>query len=165
MGVATLDWIFAAVLLISLLLGAWRGLVYEVLSVLAWAAAFVAAQWLAPDVAARLPLGSNWAEPVRYAAGFVVVFIAVAFAGGLLAWMIKKLVEAVGLRPMDRAMGAAFGVIRGLVLVLAAAVVISMTPMKGQLWWTESVGASISMVALKGLKPVLPEQFGQYLPG
>ena len=26
-------------------------------------------------------------------------------------------------------------------------------------------GAGISMVALKGLKPVLPEQFGQYLPG
>ena len=43
----TLDWILLAVLLASLLLGAWRGLVYEVLSVLNWVASFVLAQWWA----------------------------------------------------------------------------------------------------------------------
>lgn len=162
---ALLDWVFVAVLAISLLLGIWRGLVYEVMSVLGWVAAFVTAQWLAPDAAARLPIGAGWAEPARYAAGFAVVFVAVAFAGGLLAWMASKLVASVGLRPVDRALGAAFGAVRGVVLVLAAAVVVSMSPMKSAIWWTESVGAGISMVALKGLKPVLPEQFGQYLPG
>jgi membrane protein required for colicin V production len=55
--VAVLDWVFVAVLVASLMLGAWRGLVYEVLSVMSWIAAFVLAQWLAPDVAARLPHG------------------------------------------------------------------------------------------------------------
>ena len=78
---AILDWVFIAVLVASLMLGAWRGLVYEVLSVMSWIAAFVLAQWLAPDVASRLPMGSA-AEPVRYAAGFVVVLVAAAFAGG-----------------------------------------------------------------------------------
>ena len=43
-----LDWIFVGVLLVSLALGAWRGLVYEVLSLLSWIAAFVLAQGLAP---------------------------------------------------------------------------------------------------------------------
>ena len=43
---APLDWAVLIVLAASLLLGAWRGLVYEVLSVLSWIAAFVAAQWL-----------------------------------------------------------------------------------------------------------------------
>src|SRR5688572_8775274 len=103
---AALDWVFVAVLAVSLLVGAWRGLVYEVLSVVSWLAAFVIAQWLAPEAAAWLPL-SGYAEPVRYAAGFVVVFIAVVFAGALLAWVTKKLVEAVGLRPVDRTLGAA----------------------------------------------------------
>ena len=55
----TLDWIFLGVLLTSLLLGAWRGLVYEVLSVVSWLAAFVLAQWFAPDVAQRLPMASS----------------------------------------------------------------------------------------------------------
>jgi membrane protein required for colicin V production len=161
---ATLDWVFVAVLALSLLLGAWRGLVYEVLSVFSWIAAFVLAQWLAPDAAAMLPMGGA-AEPIRYAAGFVVVFIAVVFAGALLAWLTKKLVEAVGLRPVDRLLGAAFGLLRGAVLLLALAVVVNMTALKSGEWWTESKGAGLSTAALKNLKPVLPERFGQYLPG
>jgi membrane protein required for colicin V production len=162
--VAPLDWVFLAVLLASLLLGLLRGLVYEVLSVMSWLAAFVLAQWLAPQAGNWLPMATS-AEPVRYAAGFAVVFILAVFAGGLVAWGMRKLVEAAGLRPVDRALGAAFGVVRGVVLLLAAAVVVNMTPLRTATWWTESVGAGVSTVALKGLKPVLPERFGHYLPG
>ena len=160
---ATLDWVFLAVLLGSLVLGAWRGLVYEVLSVLGWIAAFVLAQWLAPDAAALLPMGQA-GEAVRYAAGFVLVFIAAAVAAGMLASRVKKLVEALGQRPGDRTLGAAFGLVRGAVLLLAAATVILMTPLRGGQWWTESTGAGVSTTVLRGLKPVLPERFGQYLP-
>lgn len=160
---AALDWAFACVLLVSLAIGAWRGLVYEVLSVLGWIVAFVLAQWFAPQVSLWLPV-KGLAEPVRYAAAFVVVFIAAAFVAGLLAWLAKKLIDAVGLRPVDRTLGAAFGVVRGVVLVLAAAVVVHLTALKGEPWWTESKGAEVATAALKGLKPVLPEKFGQYLP-
>jgi membrane protein required for colicin V production len=163
-NVATLDWIVMAVLLASFALGAWRGLVYEVLSVLGWIAAFVLAQWLAPDAAALLPMGQA-GEALRYAAGFVLVFVAAAFAAGLVSWGVKKLVEAVGLRPVDRTLGAAFGLVRGAVLLLAAAVVINMTSLKGDGWWTESKSAGVSAAVLRGMKPVLPERFGQYLPG
>ena len=75
-----LDWVFVAVLVASFLLGAWRGLVYEVLSVMSWIAAFIVAQWQAPRVAGMLELGGSGLS-VRYAAAFVLVFIAVVFAG------------------------------------------------------------------------------------
>jgi membrane protein required for colicin V production len=159
---AGLDWIFLAVLVASLVLGAWRGLVYEVLSVLGWAISFYAAQWFAPQVATMLPLQSA-AEPVRYAAAFVLVFIAALFAAGLLAFLLKKLVEAMGLRPVDRTLGAAFGVLRGLILLLAATVVMNMTALRASSWWQESRGAPLLEATLRGLKPVLPEQFAKYL--
>ena len=159
-----LDWVFVGVLGFSLLLGLLRGLVYEVLSVLSWIAAFVVAQWLAPAVGAWLPM-EKAAEPVRYAAGFAIVFVAVVFAGGLVAWATRKMVEAVGLRPMDRVLGGAFGLVRGVMVLLALAVVVNMTPLRKSQWWTESTGAAVSTAALKGLKPVLPEEFAQYLPG
>lgn len=159
-----LDWVFVGVLAFSLLLGLLRGLVYEVLSVLSWIAAFVLAQWLAPAVGAWLPM-ENAAEPLRYAAGFAVVFVVVVFTGGLLAWATRKMIEAVGLRPMDRALGAAFGLVRGVVVLLALAVVVNMTPLRKSQWWTEAMGAAVSTAALRGLKPVLPEEFAQYLPG
>jgi membrane protein required for colicin V production len=161
---ATLDWIFLSVLGASFLLGAWRGLVYEVLSVMSWIAAFVVAQWLAPDAAALLPV-QRAPEAGRYAIGFIVVFIGVVIAGALLAWATKKLIQSVGLRPVDRTLGGAFGLIRGAVLVLAVAVVVNMSPARRAAWWTESKGAEVSMAVLRSLKPTLPERFGQYLPG
>ena len=158
----TLDWVLTAVLLFSLLLGAWRGLVYEVLSVLGWAASFYAAQWFAPQVATMLPLQSA-SEPVRYAAAFVLVFIAAVFAAGLLAALLKMLVDAIGLRPVDRTLGAAFGVLRGVIMLLAATVVVDMTALKSSVWWQESRGAQTLTATLASLRPLLPGQFAKYL--
>lgn len=160
---AVLDWVVLAVLAVSVLLGLWRGLVYEVLSVLNWVAAFVLAQWLAARAAALMPLGGA-GESIRYAAGFVVVFIGALFVGGLIAWLVKKLVEAVGLRPVDRVLGAVFGLVRGTVAVLALAVVVHLTGLKDGAWWTESMTAGVATAALRGLKPVVPERFEAYLP-
>ena len=71
---AALDWIFAAVLAASLVIGAWRGLVFELLSLAGWVVAFFAAQWFAADVGAGLPMGD--ADPTwRHVAGFAVVFV------------------------------------------------------------------------------------------
>lgn len=161
---AWLDWFLLAVLLVSVVLGLWRGLVYEVMSVLGWVLAFVLAQWYAPEVAPRLPMG-NASQPIRHAGAFVVVFVVMAFAGGLLAFITRKLVESVGLRPVDRTLGGAFGLLRGIVILLALMIVVDMTPLKNETWVAESRGAAVLTAAIKGLKPVLPEEFAKYLPG
>ena len=162
--IAPLDWVVGAVLLASLLLGAWRGLVYEVLSVMGWIAAFVLATSFAPVVGDALPMGGAGAAG-RYAAGFLVVFIGVLFGSGLVAWLISKLVASVGLRPIDRTLGALFGALRGVLLVLALAVVVLLTPLKAAGWWTGSMTAGGATAVLQGLKPLVPEPFGKYLPG
>ncbi len=160
--IAVLDWVFVGILAASLLLGAWRGLVYEVMSLVNWVAAFILAQMFAMQVAQVLPM-SGAGEPVRYAAGFALTFVAALFAGGMLASLVKKLIAAVGLAPVDRVMGAVFGLVRGLVLLLAITVVIAITPLKSALWWQQSMGAGIMGVVLKGLKPVLPLEYEKYL--
>ena len=97
---SALDWIFAVVLLLSMLLGAWRGLVYEVLSLVNWVVAFVLSRLFALDAAQLLPM-SGASAAMRYAAGFLLVFVLVLVAGGLLTVLIKKLTAAVGLSPID----------------------------------------------------------------
>ena len=54
-----LDWIFLVVLGASLLIGAWRGLIFELFSLAGWVAAFFAAQWFAADVGQRLPVAGG----------------------------------------------------------------------------------------------------------
>ena len=162
-ALVAMDWIFVGVLLVSLLVGAWRGLVFEVISVVSWIAAFVLAQWFAPAVAHWLPISST-NEALRYGIGFVLVFVGTIFAGSLIAFVVKKLLAAVGLSPADRMLGAAFGVVRGVVILLALTLVVGMTPFKSAPWWQESEGAKLAGVALHGLKPLLPEDFGKYIP-
>ena len=162
MSLMPVDWVFLAVLLLSLVIGAWRGLVYEVLSVLGWAASFYAAQWFAPRLASVLPFDSL-SNSVRFAAAFVLIFVAALFVFGMLAFAVKKLVEAIGLRPIDRILGALFGVARGVILLLATAVVINMTTLKQGQWWTSSIGAGILTAGLQILKPMLPPKFAVYL--
>lgn len=152
-----------AVLLLSSLLGIWRGLVYEVLSVAGWVVAFFAAQAYAGRMADWLPM-AQFAPALRLAAGFALVFIATAFACGTVSWLIKKMVASVGLRPVDRVLGAAFGVARGLLILLALTVVVSMTPWHAKPVWRASPVAAVLTHGLGAIKPVLPIAVGQYLP-
>ena len=156
------DWALLGVLGLSMLVGAWRGLVFEVLSVLGWALSFFAAQWFAPTLAGELPLPSA-GEPVRYAAAFVLIFIGVLIVCSLVTVAIKKWVQAVGLRPIDRTLGAGFGALRGVILLLAVAVVVNMTGVKNSVWWQQSVGSGVLATALVKIKPLLPERFNKYV--
>jgi membrane protein required for colicin V production len=160
---SAVDWILLAVLGLSLLLGLWRGIVQEVLSLAGWVVAFYVSQLYAPLAAAWLPMEGS-SQMLRYAAGFVVVFIAVLVATVLVSWVVKKLVSAVGLGPLDRLLGSVFGLLRGVVILLAATVIVGMTPMRETEAWRQAQGAQWLQQLLHVLKPVLPADFGKYLP-
>jgi membrane protein required for colicin V production len=156
------DWILLGIVLLSLLVGLWRGLVFEVLSLLGWVTAFFVAQWLAVTIAAHLPL-QGLSDPVRYAVAFALTFLVCLVVAGLLASLSRKLISVVGLQPIDRVLGAAFGTLRGLVILLALAVVVDLTPLKRSDWWEQSQIAPLLAVVLAGLKPALPEPLSRFL--
>ena len=163
MELATLDWVLLAILLASVLLGAWRGLVYEVLSLLAWVLAFAAAQWFAGQMAGLLPL-SAVSEGTRYLAGFAVVFVLTLVVCALLIALLTKLVSAVGLRPIDRTLGALFGLLRGVLLLLAMVLVVGLTPLRQHAVWRASFGVQLLQAVYKTIRPLLPGEMVRYLP-
>jgi len=160
---SAVDWILLAVLGLSFLLGIWRGIVQEVLSLVGWVAAFYVSQMYAPAAAAWLPMEGS-SQMLRYAAGFVVVFVAVLVGTVLVSALIKKLISAVGLGPLDRLLGSLFGLMRGVVILLAVTVFVGMTPMRDTEAWKQAQGAQWLQQFLHVLKPVLPADFGKYLP-
>ena len=160
---AAVDLFLLLLLLASVLLGVWRGLVHELFSIAGWVAAFLLAQSLAGWAGVRLPL-DDFSEPLRYAAGFVTVFVVAAFGAGLLSWLISRLVGSIGLNPVDRVLGAGFGLLRGLVMLLALALVVNMTPFKQQEGWQASVGARSLDRGLYWLKGAMPDSLARYFP-
>lgn len=160
---AALDVILAAILAFSVLLGWWRGLLYEALSLLTWIAAYMVAQRWAGDAAEWLPL-ADWSDPLRYAAGFVVLFVVALFAGGLLAWLARLTARSVGLRPMDRVLGAAFGAVRGVFILMAIAFLVQHTPWVDSPVWREAVGARWLGYGLAAVKGLVTAQMAVYFP-
>lgn len=154
-----LGWVDLAlltVLCVSVLVGLWRGLVFEVVSLLGWLVAFVIANSLGPMLAPYLPVGDP-ESPLRVWIAYVVVFLLVLVACTLLARMLRALVSASPLSMLDRLLGGAFGVARGALVLVIVAVLVTLSPFAHSSSWQSSHGAVWLGQALEGLKPVLPQ--------
>jgi membrane protein required for colicin V production len=149
------DYAVLTIISASVLLGLWRGVVSELLALAAWIAAFLVARAVATDVAALLT--GQIAEPgVRLAAAYVLVFIGVLLVVAIARLLISLLLKAAGLGFLDRLLGAGFGVLRGVLVVLAAVLVAGMTPLPQAAWWRDAMLAPPLETVIIAAKPWLP---------
>ncbi len=160
--VGWVDWVLIAVLAISVLVGLWRGLVFEVMSLLGWVVAYVVAQAFSAQLAPHVPVGAPGGA-LQAGAAFAATFIGALIAWMILARLVRLLIAATPLTIIDRALGAGFGLLRGAVLLLAVATLIAFTPAATSPAWQHSVGAAWLATLLQGLKPVLPEAVSRHL--
>lgn len=133
-----IDIIVLVIVGVSVAFGVWRGLVREVLALVAWVAAFLIANLLAPDAAKLLPRAMA-SEELRLLVSFVVVFIVALIGLSVLAILASKLVRIIGLGPADRAVGGFFGLARGLLLVMILVLLAGLTTVPRQPMWRNAV--------------------------
>jgi membrane protein required for colicin V production len=128
------DYAVVAVIVLSALLGGWRGLVYEVLSLLAWIVAAVVARVFSASLAPYMPsaLGT---EAIKITAAFTALFIVTLIVGGIVTWLLSKLVKWVGLGWVDGLLGALFGMVRGVLVVVLAVVLAGLTDLPQTPFW------------------------------
>lgn len=148
---------------LSVVVGAWRGLVTEMLSLAGWGVSYFSAQWFGADMGAVLPVGEA-GQRLNVLAGMIVVFVLAWLGWALLSWALTQVVRASPLSAPDRVLGAGFGFMRGVVVALAVVTLLGMTPVAKWPSWQASRGVAWMQVILKGLRPVLPDQVRQYLP-
>lgn len=152
------DFAILTILLVSLLLGLWRGLVYEVLSLAGWPIAFVVSRLLGGSIAPLLPVQQ---EVTRLAASYAVVFVVALIVWGVLVWLLARLVKAIGLGWLDSLMGGVFGALRGGLVILALVWLAGLTPIPEQPFWhTAKTSRMVEDVALL-TKSWLPDNIAQ----
>lgn len=128
------DYTVIAIVFLSALLGWWRGLVYEVLSLLSWVAAVLVARLLAASALPYMP-ASLGSEAVRTAAAYAALFVASLLIGGAVAWSLSKLVKFVGLGWLDGLLGVLFGAVRGVLVVLVLVLLAGLTGLPKEAAW------------------------------
>ena len=110
------DVLIVLTIIVSAGYAAWRGFLSETLSIFAWAAAAFATLYFGPWVVplARGLISTYWlASLVAYAGVFLAVFIPLSF----ISYRFSESVKHSPIGPLDRALGIAFGVVRGLVVI------------------------------------------------
>ena len=147
-----LDWVILLVLAASAVIGAVRGLVFELLSMLGWVMAWVVAGLFGAAAVSALHLDFHNASLSR-GVGFMLVFIVALVVWRLLVALIRTLVHASPLGMLDHGLGALFGTVRGCTMAMALVYLLGLTPLSRQAVWTQSVGVSWSRSAISWLVP------------
>jgi membrane protein required for colicin V production len=166
MNASSFGWVDAlllAVLLISVVVGLWRGLVFEVLSLVGWVVAFIVAQAFAPAIASMLPIGAPGGA-LNHGVAFLATLVLALVLWALASRLLRLLIHATPLQPVDRLLGGVFGLARGAVLLLAVATIVALSPAQRSTAWQQSRGAAWLATLLQGLKPLLPDDVARRIP-
>ena len=159
---STLDFILLGMVLVSVVISIWRGLVREVVSLLSW----LVALWVAARFSVAL---SDWLPAAitnpsaRYVSAFAVLFLGTVILLELAGILFAKLLRAAGLGFVDRALGAVFGLARGVLLAWILILLGGLTALPQQDWWRESSLLPPLQAAALAARPLLPLEIARRL--
>jgi membrane protein required for colicin V production len=164
----SLSWVdlaLAGMLLLSIGIGLWRGLVFEVMSLAGWVVAYFAAPPLAPVVEALLPdsTTSRFGPAVLHVVTLAIAFFAVLIIWSLATRLVKALIHATPLSVVDRLFGAGFGAVRGVFIALLLVLVIGASPLAQSATWQASRAAPVLAGVLHDAAPLLPEPLAGFV--
>jgi membrane protein required for colicin V production len=113
-----LDYLLIGILCCSMVMSARKGFSREVIGLAAMCCALLAGMWFY-GLAGSFLLPYVSSARVANMIGFFLVVIGVIVLGGILGWIVNRFLRTVGLSFFDRAMGAAFGLVRGMLIAMA----------------------------------------------
>jgi membrane protein required for colicin V production len=156
--VTTVDWIIAAVVLVSVLVGLLRGVTREIVSLAGWVLGLVLAYFYAETVGATLPI-----EPpaLRIAVGAILILAGTLILAALLGAVLRALMAAAKLSTLDRLLGAAFGLARASLVLGVAVLLARATPVPNAGWWKQSLLLPWVEAGVAFASPLLPESLAR----
>jgi len=156
------DYAVLGIIIVSILVGSLRGFIKEVFSLAVWAAAFLVAFQYSGALA--MMLESHIELPsARTSLAFAGLFLSVLLVGGLITFLVGKLVEKTGLSGTDRLLGGVFGAFRGLILILFIMLVAGLTPVPQDPWWQQSRSIQSLLPLAEWSARFLPDYILEYM--
>ncbi|MGI9261447.1 MAG: CvpA family protein [Woeseiaceae bacterium] len=165
---AIVDIIILVVTLASIVVGWFRGIVKEAISIAALLAAIWASMHLGPYAGGWLG-GTVDSTELQLWSGRFLIFVVVLAGGALTGWGVSKIVHLSGLSGMDRGFGGLFGMIRAVLVVGIFVLAGRYAGFDAKLWWLDSriipygeyVADWIIVMAPRGLEMLDPEALQQ----
>jgi len=158
------DFALVGILGASTLLGVIRGLIKELLSLVAFGLAFLAAIWWGPSLAEVSLLHWVRHDYLRLGISYALLFVLTLLAVGLLNMALAAMIRSTGLSPADRGLGGLFGLVRATLLVLVLVIIAGYTPLPQEAWWQNAMFSEQVVAVVVELKNRLPAPVNEWLP-
>jgi membrane protein required for colicin V production len=113
-----LDYFLLAILLASALLSARKGFSREIVGLAAALCALLLGMWFY-GLAGSFLIPYVSSTRLANLIGFLLVVFAVLLLGWMFGWILNRFLRTIGLSFFDRLLGAAFGLVRGLLIAIA----------------------------------------------
>ena len=139
-----------------------RGAVREVLAIMGWIAAIIAAKTYATDLVPLLPADIP-TESLKILAAYVIVFFGVLVIASLLTIALSSLIKKIGLNWFNRFLGGFFGFARGLIIVCVLVFLAGLTSLPKDARWTNAMFSSPLEALVKTLLPWLPPTIAKHV--
>ncbi len=156
------DYVVITIISVSALLSAMRGFVREVLGLVAWVAAFIAAITLSAPFS-NLMVTNIPDERLRIVLAFFGVFFGTLLLMSLIALAFSRVLKSAGLGLEDRVLGGLFGVARGFLIVMVMVIFAGLTALPKQPAWTNAVLSPPLEALAKTMKTWLPQALSRYI--
>ncbi|GAA6145352.1 MAG: colicin V production CvpA [Thalassolituus sp.] len=158
-----IDWVILGIIGVSGLISLVRGFVKEALSLVSWLIAFLVARYFSGNLATLLQ-DSIATNSVRWMVAFAILFVATLVVLAMVNFLIAQLVKATGLSGTDRLFGMVFGVLRGVIVVVALVYGAQLTGIPQQdAWWQESTIIPYLETLADWARKTLPAAVGQVM--
>jgi membrane protein required for colicin V production len=158
--VTTIDWIIAAVVTASVLLGLLRGVTREIVSLAGWVVGLVLAFSFSEQVGAMLPVEMP-IPALQTAVGALLILLGVLVLAALLGALLRAVMAAARLSAADRVLGGAFGLARAAAVLGAAVLLATATPAPKTGWWKTSMLLPWLEAGVAFASPLLPESIAR----
>ncbi len=158
------NWVDFAVIVIigvSVIIGLFRGLVKESISLATWILAIWVALVFGPRLSGLLPftVGSATIQNIIASA---VLFILVIILGGVVNYLLSQIVDKTGLSGTDRSLGLVFGALRGAAIVAILVLLATLTNLPNEPWWQQSKTLPFFYDIALWLKDLLPPSLADH---
>ena len=153
------DYAVIAIIALSVLLAVFRGVVREITALAGWAAALILSGLFAQELAQWLPAALS--PMLRAVIAYLVIFLGVLLLSGLAGVLLAKLFRVAGLGFTDRAVGALFGFVRGVLIVFVGVMLAGLTGLPKEPFWREAVLSGPVETAVLAARPALPKDLAQ----
>ncbi|HET7757498.1 MAG TPA: CvpA family protein [Steroidobacteraceae bacterium] len=158
------DYLIVAAILISAVVGAMRGFLREAIALITWLIALLIA-WHFSDLIEPHLGGLLAGSAVKPWAARIIIVVLVLLLGALIGAAAAHFVRLSMFSGMDRLLGFAFGLLRGLVLLGVFVMLGQVLRLEGEHWWRNSVLVPYGESIANGLRAIVGAERVRRLSG